>query len=257
MELPSTEMINDQRIVKFKQKITDTLASEEIGMFRQMVEQYQDEHNIPAIEIAAVLALLMQGETPFLLSNKPSRKAKDDWDKADSSSSRGRKPSRNSRERDRTPRRDRSSGNEAPPDKGMQRYRLEVGHNNEVKPGNIVGAIANEADIDSKNIGRINIFDDHTLVDLPENLPKDVMTKIKKARVAGKTLNISAASKDGSSANDYSAKSESHDDKKEKKRTKGKIKLKNKDKGKPKDKKKAKKKVRTNRPAVNTRRSDD
>ena len=191
-----------------------------------------------------------------ILSNKPVRqKARDDWDKADSRSS-NKRPSRNSRERDRGPR-NRSQNDETPPDKGMQRYRLEVGHNNEVKPGNIVGAIANEADIDSKNIGRINIFDDHTFVDLPENLPKDTMTKIKKARVAGKTLNISSASEEGKSNKSYQPKTDNRDNAKERVRTKGKIKLKDKDKGKPKDKKKAKKKVRTSRPAVNTKRSDD
>ena len=258
MELPSTEMINDQRIVKFKQKITDTLASEEdMTMFQQMVEQYQEEHNVPAIEIAAVLALIMQGETPFLLTNKPPRKkAKDDWDRADDS--RSRKPSRNSRERDRKPK-DRSPRNDGPPDKGMQRYRLEVGYNHEVKPGNIVGAIANEGNIDSKFIGRINIDEEFSTVDLPDDLSRDVIVTLRKARVAGRPLNISPEGqvkrddKEGAPA-----KNKNPDNAKERVRAKGKIKLKDKDKdkGKPKDKKKVKKKVRTKRPAVNTKRSD-
>ena len=41
-------------------------------------------------------------------------------------------------------------------------------------PANIVGAIANEADLDSKFIGRIEIFDDYSLVDLPEDMPERV-----------------------------------------------------------------------------------
>ena len=260
MELPSTEMINDQRIVKFKQKITDTLASEEIGMFRQMVEQYQDEHNVPAIEIAAVLALLMQGETPFLLSNKPARKARDDWDNADSSGSRGRRQSRNSRERDRSPRdrssRSRSPRDNSPPDAGMQRYRIEVGHNHEVKPGNIVGAIANEGNIDSKYIGRINIDENFTTVDLPDDLSRDVITTLRKARVAGRPMNITPEGQvkrddkegaparrqrdDGSRKERTIERSKTKEKSKEKKKEK--IKLKKKD-------KKVKKKVRTNRPA--------
>jgi ATP-dependent RNA helicase DeaD len=60
-----------------------------------------------------------------------------------------------------------------------------------VKPGNIVGAIANEADIDSKYIGRIDIFDDHSLVDLPEDMPKELLNQLKQVRVAGQRLNIS------------------------------------------------------------------
>jgi ATP-dependent RNA helicase DeaD len=73
----------------------------------------------------------------------------------------------------------------------MDRFRVEVGHLHKVKPGNIVGAIANEADIDSKYIGRINIFDDYSLVDLPEGMPKELLNELKKVRVVGQRLNIS------------------------------------------------------------------
>ena len=67
MRLPSTESINDRRITQFKQKITDTRAVEELGFFYQLVEQYQQEHNVPALEIAAALARMVQGNTPLLL----------------------------------------------------------------------------------------------------------------------------------------------------------------------------------------------
>ncbi len=88
MELPSTELINDKRIAKFKQSISDTLANEDLSMFSQLIEQYQQEHNIPALEIAAALAKQLQGDADFLLTNKPQRKAKsrDDWDSEDRSS---------------------------------------------------------------------------------------------------------------------------------------------------------------------------
>jgi ATP-dependent RNA helicase DeaD len=87
----------------------------------------------------------------------------------------------------RKPRRERA------PEAGMERYRIEVGHQHQVKPGNIVGAIANEADIDSKFIGRIEIFDDHSLVDLPEGMPKELLGPLRKVRVAGQQLNMSLA----------------------------------------------------------------
>ena len=75
MDLPSTELINDKRIARFKQRITDTLATDDLGFFSQLIEQYQHEHNVPAEEIAAALAQLLQGDAPFLLQNKPQRKA--------------------------------------------------------------------------------------------------------------------------------------------------------------------------------------
>ncbi len=186
MELPSTEIINDKRIAKFKQRITDTLATEELGMFYQMIEQYQHEHNVPSLEIAAALAQILQGDEPFLLQNKPQRskgRDRESWDKEDGG--RGRKPNRRDRERDRSQRRD--SG----PEDGMERFRLEVGHDHEVRPGNIVGAIANEAGIDSQYIGRINIHDEYTMIDLPADMPKEIFHDLKKVWVAGQQLKIS------------------------------------------------------------------
>ena len=73
----------------------------------------------------------------------------------------------------------------------MERYRIEVGHDHEVKPGNIVGAIANEADIESKFIGRISIHDDHSTIDLPEKMPKEILNTLKKVWVSGQQLKIS------------------------------------------------------------------
>lgn len=206
MELPSTQLINDNRVVKFKQRITDTLEGKEFDFFTKMIEEYQQEHDVPAENIAAALAKLLQGDAPFLLQNKPQPKSREKWDRDDRSS-------RNTRDRDRnrgrgdreagkdgSRRRERSSRNESSAvEEGMQRFRLEVGHNHKVKPGNIVGAIANEAGIDSKFIGRININDDYSLVDLPNDIPKDILNDLKRARVGGQKLNISAFEEGGRS----------------------------------------------------------
>jgi len=199
MELPSTEVINDKRVADFKQRITDTLGNDDLGLFTQLIEQYQQEHNVPAEEIAAAIAYMLQGDTPFLLTNKPPRKAakaqsREDWDKND-------RPQRKDRPRsergERGERKERPPRRESPPDEGMQRFRIEVGNNHEVRPGNIVGAIANEANLDSKFIGRINIFDDYSLVDLPDNMPADDFNLLKKVWVSGQQLKISRHSGDG------------------------------------------------------------
>jgi ATP-dependent RNA helicase DeaD len=186
MDLPSTELINDKRIEKFKQRITDALAVEEIGLFYQLIEQYQQEHNVPALEIAAALAQMLQGDEPFMLKHKPQPKAQNSW--KDDTSARDKKPTRNSSPR--PPRK------ETPPEVGMERYRIEVGHNHQVQPGNIVGAIANEAGLESQHIGYINIFDDHSLVDLPEDMPRSVFNDLKKTWVLGQQLNISNVSRE-------------------------------------------------------------
>ena len=201
MELPSTELINDQRIEKFKQLITDTLATEELGIFYQMIEQYQKEHKVPAIEVAAALALLLQGDAPFMLQTKPNFSKKDEiFVKNDAKTFK--KLGREQR-RGRGKGRARATRKELPVEKGMECFRLEVGHNHSVKIKNIVGAIANESGLDSQYIGRVNIYDDYSEIDLPEGMPKDVFKDLKKVWVSGQQLKISAIKKDQKSG--YSA----------------------------------------------------
>lgn len=176
MQLPSTEFINNARINRFKQKITDTLAQEELGFFIQLIEQYQIEHDVPAIEIAAALAKLSQGDTPLLLK-EPSKRSRNT--RSDDSSESG--SSRRSRRRE--------TGVD------MELFRLEVGHQHGVKPGNIVGAIANEIGIDGDHIAQIKIEEEYSTVELPAGMPKDLFQALKKVRVVGRPLNISRMDK--------------------------------------------------------------
>ena len=199
MDLPSTEVINDKRIAKFKQRITDTLATEDLSLFSQLIEQYQHEHNVPANDISAALAHLLQGDAPLLLQNKPIRKSRELHDSGNTSDND--KPARKPRKR---------KVDDSVVEEGFERFRIQVGHDHKVKPGNIVGAIANEAGLESKHIGQIKIFDDYSLVDLPEGMPKDIFNGLKKVWVAGQQLKISReaakstkrSTKDQSKSND-------------------------------------------------------
>ena len=196
MELPSTEIINDKRVARFKQRITDALAIGEMDFCYQIVEQYQQEHNVPALEIAAALAKLLQGDKPLLIKPEPKQSrqraeepvARERYSKEKYPDKRGRDSFAEKRKPD------------TKPDAGMQRFRIEVGHMHSVKPGNIVGAIANETGLDSEFIGRINIFDDHSTVDLPEDMPADIFQDLKKVRVAGQALRISRLDESGPTA---------------------------------------------------------
>ena len=93
-------------------------------------------------------------------------------------------------ERERTPRGARHERKPHAPDSGFETFRIEVGDVHGVKPGNIVGAIANEAGLDSKHIGRVDIRDDHSLVDLPEGMPAEIFKHLKKVWVSGQQLRI-------------------------------------------------------------------
>ncbi len=178
--MPSTSDINQQRIARFKQNITDTLEEQDLTLFTRLMEEYQQEVEIEPIQVAAALAHLAQGSTPLLLTEekKPRQDKKDAWEKG--------------KQQHRQP----ANLEYAPlplkdfPEIEMVRYRIDVGYAHEVKPGNIVGAIANEADIDSCYIGHIEIFDDFTTVDLPEGMPKETLHTLRKARVCGRKLEL-------------------------------------------------------------------
>ncbi|MBU1656520.1 MAG: DEAD/DEAH box helicase [Gammaproteobacteria bacterium] len=205
MELPSTAIINDKRIASFKDRISDTLATEELGFFYQLLEQYQQEHNVPALEIAAALAKLVQGDQPLLLTNKPERREPfADDERGDP--------------RDR-PKERKSRKGEGLATGETERFRIEVGHLHGVKPGNIVGAIANEAGLDSQFIGHIKIHDDYSLIDLPKGMPNDIFHELKNTRVCGHKMLITRLEE----SKTPSWKGANKDKDKEKKRTRPKF----------------------------------
>lgn len=182
MELPSAEVINDKRIDRFTQKITETLGNEELAFYQQLLESYQQEHNVPAIEIAAALAKLAQGDKPLLLKPKPEKRTRQE------KSDRSKKEGGDNALKKQRHQRSRSNTRTVP---GSEQFRIEVGYSHGVKPGNIVGAIANEAGLDSQYIGRIDIQADYSIVDLPEGMPREVFRGLKKVWVAGQQLKIS------------------------------------------------------------------
>jgi len=192
LELPTIQAVNDVRIAKFKQQITDTLAEGGLEQFQSLIEDFEQEHNVPAVEIAAALAKLARGDVPLLLDKKqqtqweerPARAASFDRPERGDRFERAERPDRS----ERFPKKERVMRDSEP---GMRTYRIEVGYQHGVKPGNIVGAIANEGGIDSKNIGRIEIFDDYTVLDMPDSLSREALEMMAGIRVAGQPLRIS------------------------------------------------------------------
>jgi len=184
MDLPSTDLINNKRIDKFKQRITETLETENLALFSDMVEQYQQEHDAPILQIAAALAQLSQGDSPFLLQNTSHRTADKSWSKEE-------RPQRDKKGRKERFKKDGQARKNGPPSEGMQRYRISVGHDHGVMPGNIVGAIANEANIEGNQIGRISIHDTYSLIDLPAGMPNETFDALKNVWVSGQRLGIS------------------------------------------------------------------
>jgi ATP-dependent RNA helicase DeaD len=188
MQMPTARDINQQRMLRFKQRIRDSLAETKNELYYQLLTEVQQEESAEPLEIAAALAGLLQGDEPLLLSEKAHKAPREE-----------RSSRKVSGEEKRAPRARKAAGSDkARPLKGhpeveMMRFRVEVGYQHDVKPGNIVGAIANEAELESEYIGHIEIHEDYSTVDLPAGMPKETFLALKKAYVCQQRLDISVA----------------------------------------------------------------
>ena len=192
MQMPTAKDINKHRLERFQQQIREALESDEdLQPFHQIINSFLEDENTDPLDLCAALCKLVQGDEPLLMNEnepEPHQRALDD---------RGNRRDRFERDRgdrgdrgDRHDRGERSERRSRAPEGPSVRYRLDVGHEHGVKPGQIVGAIANEAGIDSKFIGHIEIYNDFTTVDLPEGMPSEVMSTLRKARVCQRPLNL-------------------------------------------------------------------
>nr|WP_238529294.1 DEAD/DEAH box helicase [Dietzia alimentaria] len=178
IQLPSVDDVNEMRMAKFSHSITESLNDPNIALFRRLVEDYASEHSVSMADIAAAVATQSRNSDDFLM-REPERPAR-----------RERQDDRRDDRRDR-PGRDFSDGpRSSRSGKDMAQYRIAVGKRNNVKPGSIMGALANEAGLSGGDIGRISIRFDHSVVELPAGLPKDQLDSMKGIKVGGTEIDI-------------------------------------------------------------------
>ena len=185
MPIPSITELNETRLSNFKQSISEATKDDSIENLIPIVDMLREEIEASPEVLLAALVKIAQGDEPLLLkeSDRPDLHSKPRRDRDfDGGNRRDRDGGRGRDARRKSPRDSRR------PDEGKQRFRIEVGHVHGVKPGNIVGAIANEANIDSKHIGAIEIYDNFSTVDLPEGMPADTRQTLQGTRVAGQRL---------------------------------------------------------------------
>ncbi|MDQ8199288.1 DEAD/DEAH box helicase [Pelagicoccus enzymogenes] len=203
MPPPSRELIAQIRQTKLEKQIGEIIEEGKFNRERTSVTDALASLETDAETLAAALLKMLQAGKPrpssssASLDREPRRETR--GARGDRDFDRGPRRERPIRDRDLDSPRSRPERaerperrGEAPPPAGdIERYRVEVGHNHQVKPGNIVGAIANESGLDAKFIGRIEIYDDHSTVDLPKGMPKEVLKLLKKAWVSGQQLQMS------------------------------------------------------------------
>jgi ATP-dependent RNA helicase DeaD len=158
MRLPSVADVNSTRLARFDDAITAALGQQErVDLFRDVVSHYVREHDVPEVDVAAALAVVLQGDEPLLLDTEP-------------------EPVR--------PARDRTPG------AGFATYRIDVGRKHRVEPRQIVGALANEGGLDRRDFGAITIRSDFSLVELPAELSSATWAKLKETRIGGRPIKL-------------------------------------------------------------------
>ena len=167
MKLPTRQDITERRVGLFKEQIVGAMQDRDLDFFEQLIDSCQEEYGVEPRKIAAALAYLLQQDRPLM----PEDDGLDDIE-----------PEKEARF---------NSGSRGSSDEGLRRYRIEVGRVHGVVPGHIVGAIANEANINSRDIGQIKISHDYSLVDLPENMSPATFRQLQKVWVCGQQLQLS------------------------------------------------------------------
>jgi len=190
MQIPSNAEINQARLDKLRQRLSAAATgqgpqrqADEAPLLQELLQRVGQELELEPAQLALAALTLAVGDQPLLVQGDES------WLQS-ANRQRGRDERGSDRFGDRGGDRRRQERPSGPPEDHMERYRVEVGHRDRVKPGNLVGAIANESGLQGRMIGRIQIFESHSLVDLPKGMPEDVFNSLKRLKVMNRELQI-------------------------------------------------------------------
>jgi ATP-dependent RNA helicase DeaD len=164
MALPTVEDVNAYRVSKFAEAITQALGDAQLDQFRELITAYESEHDVPALDIAAAIAVLAQDGEPLLLEDQPVTSSAAGSERGAPGSRRERRP--------------------------MTRYRIEVGKRHKVEPRMIVGALANEGGLSRSDFGRIDIKPAFSIVELASDLSPKALAALKNTRISGVLIDI-------------------------------------------------------------------
>ncbi len=178
MSVPSAEEVNERRAGRFAQAITSSMGSPQFHAFRALVEEYVAENEVSMTDAAAALAVMSQSDKDFFLRPDPPKSAPRE---------RGSFQGREGEPRRKPAGFDRS---DRLPAEGSAVYRVSVGKRHKIGPSAIVGALANEGSLKRSDFGKITLGQDHSLVELPADLPDAVFEALANTRISGKLIEL-------------------------------------------------------------------
>jgi len=200
LKLPSPQDISEARINRFKEMVVETAASQKLEFYQNIITDLAKDSELSLEEITATLAFLVQRDRPLLVTPRDNIPETKLGDSSEHGNKRGRRDGRNrdNQDRDKRGKSDNRSDRNSRSNKrkkgetqpGMVTYRLAVGKTHGTEPRHIVGAIANEAGVESQYIQNIDINADFSTVDLPDGMPKEIEKHLKGVRVMGEKLQL-------------------------------------------------------------------
>ncbi|MGA8988769.1 DEAD/DEAH box helicase [Aeromicrobium sp.] len=173
MSVPSAEEVNERRAGRFATAITSSMGSPQFHAFRTLVEEYVSENEVSMTDAAAALAVMSQSDKEFFLRPDPPKTVRTPRDE----SAPRKKPAGFDR-------------SDRLPSDGSAVYRVAVGKRHKIGPSAIVGALANEGSLKRSDFGKITIGTEHTLVELPADLPDAVFEALADTRISGKLIDL-------------------------------------------------------------------
>ena len=182
MQMPTASFICTRRINALKDELNKLIELGKLDFYKNLIDIYCHESGVDVLDAAAALTKLLSKDKPLHVQEQKNAEAK----------------ALKEFEPEVTPKADRRSRRDNEPEEGMVSYRVEVGKFHGVQPANLVGAISGETGMSSRYIGRIRIMDCFSIVDLPEDMPQELIDKLKDVVVCRRALNISVDRKPGS-----------------------------------------------------------
>ncbi|MER2491556.1 DEAD/DEAH box helicase [Catenovulum sediminis] len=203
--MPDAKSLGEVRMNRMQESLAKVIESEDLSPFAKVVEKFLEEKEWSLEQVAAALLQQQQLNQPLFPPKDPigrDRNMRDD-------NPRGRRDARGGRDGAREGRKTRAERGDRGDRKNpgeFDTFRFEVGREHGVGPGDIVGAVANEINIDSSNIGHIKLFDSHSHVDLPKGMPKAVFQKLQRIIIRSHKISPTIADGVSSSANNEGAR---------------------------------------------------
>ncbi len=192
--VPSLDDITEIKAEKILEQAGCVMNEMDLSPIVHILEKKLLEEDYTSLELAAALLRMHMGESneDIIIDSRPARSL-DDLDSWGGKDQRGRRDGRYGRGRDARGQRSGRGGRGRSQDNGMARLFLNVGRDQNIKPGDVLGAIAGESGISGRMIGSIDMYDKYTFVEVPEDCAGEVLECMKRVKIRGKNVRMELA----------------------------------------------------------------